>query len=79
MCRKGTKDLTTCPGSNGIPLQKVTDLLSSAATVKSMGLDEHTHWVHPRVLRELVQELAKPISIVYQQSWLTGEVPADRK
>lgn len=55
------------------------DLLSSAATVKSMGLDEHTHWVHPRVLRELVQELAKPLSIVYQQSWLTGEVPADQK
>ncbi|GAB0206006.1 mitochondrial enolase superfamily member 1 [Grus japonensis] len=31
--------------------------------------------IHPRVLRELVEELAKPLSIIYQQSWLTGEVP----
>ncbi|GAB0191256.1 mitochondrial enolase superfamily member 1 [Grus japonensis] len=33
--------------------------------------------IHPRVLRELVKELAKPLSIIYQQSWLTGEVPDD--
>ncbi|KAK4806957.1 hypothetical protein QYF61_027324 [Mycteria americana] len=40
---------------------------------KSMGLDG----IHPRVLRELVEELAKPLSIIHQQSWLTGEVPDD--
>jgi len=33
--------------------------------------------IHPRVLRELAEELAKPLSINYQQSWLTGEVPDD--
>ncbi|GAB0209271.1 mitochondrial enolase superfamily member 1 [Grus japonensis] len=33
--------------------------------------------IHPRVLRELAEELAKPLSIIYQQSWLTGEVPDD--
>uniref|UniRef100_A0A493TN14 Reverse transcriptase domain-containing protein n=1 Tax=Anas platyrhynchos platyrhynchos TaxID=8840 RepID=A0A493TN14_ANAPP len=33
--------------------------------------------IHPRVLRELAEELAKPLSIIYQQSWLSGEVPAD--
>jgi len=33
--------------------------------------------IHPRVLRELVEELAKLLSIIYQQSWLTGEVPDD--
>ena len=33
--------------------------------------------IHPRVLRELVEELAKPLSIIYQQSWLTREVPDD--
>ncbi|GAB0182372.1 mitochondrial enolase superfamily member 1 [Grus japonensis] len=38
-----------------------------------MGLDG----IHPRVLRELAEELAKPPSIIYQQSWLTGEVPDD--
>uniref|UniRef100_A0A8B9VCW6 RNA-directed DNA polymerase from mobile element jockey n=1 Tax=Anas zonorhyncha TaxID=75864 RepID=A0A8B9VCW6_9AVES len=29
------------------------------------------------VARELAEELAKPLSIIYQQSWLSGEVPAD--
>jgi len=33
--------------------------------------------IHPRVLRELTEELVKPLSIIYQQSWLTGEVPDD--
>jgi len=33
--------------------------------------------IHPRVLRKLVKELAKPLSIIYQQSWQTGEVPDD--
>uniref|UniRef100_A0A493SUA9 Reverse transcriptase domain-containing protein n=1 Tax=Anas platyrhynchos platyrhynchos TaxID=8840 RepID=A0A493SUA9_ANAPP len=33
--------------------------------------------IHPRVLRDLAEELAKPLSIIYQQSWLSGEVPVD--
>jgi len=33
--------------------------------------------IHLRVLRELVEDLAKPLSIVCQQSWLTGEDPGD--
>ena len=40
---------------------------------KSMGTDG----IHPRVLRELAEELAKPLSIIYHKSWLTGEVPDD--
>ncbi|KAK4816316.1 hypothetical protein QYF61_015000 [Mycteria americana] len=51
--------------------EAVNDLLHHLDTHKSMGLDG----IHPRVLRELVEELATPLSIVYQQSWLTGEVP----
>ena len=38
-----------------------------------MGPDE----IHPRVLRELVEVIAKPLSIIYQRSLLTGEVPED--
>ncbi|KAK4822681.1 hypothetical protein QYF61_019550 [Mycteria americana] len=30
-----------------------------------------------RILRELAEVLTKPLSILYQQSWLTGEVPVD--
>ncbi|RMC04449.1 hypothetical protein DUI87_18892 [Hirundo rustica rustica] len=40
-----------------------------------MGQDK----IHPRVMMELADELAKPLSIIYQQSWLTGEVPDDWK
>ncbi|KFV52859.1 hypothetical protein N328_12805, partial [Gavia stellata] len=42
-------------------------------THKSMGPDG----IHPRVLREVVEVLTKTLSVIYQQSWLTGEVPAD--
>ncbi|GAB0177643.1 mitochondrial enolase superfamily member 1 [Grus japonensis] len=53
----------------------VSDLLHHLDTCKSMGLDG----IHPRVLRELVEVLTKPLSIIYQQCWLTGEVPVDWK
>ncbi|KFP44817.1 RNA-directed DNA polymerase from mobile element jockey, partial [Chlamydotis macqueenii] len=53
--------------------EAVIVLLCHLDTHKSMGPDG----IHPRVLRKLGQELAKPLSIIYQQSWLTGEVPDD--
>ncbi|GAB0175572.1 mitochondrial enolase superfamily member 1 [Grus japonensis] len=51
--------------------EMLSDLLHHLDTHKSMGLDG----IHPRVLRELVEVLTKSLSIIYQQSWLTGEVP----
>ena len=33
--------------------------------------------IHQRVQRKQTEELAKPLSISYQQSWLSGEVPDD--
>ncbi|KFQ80870.1 hypothetical protein N335_03455, partial [Phaethon lepturus] len=53
--------------------EAVKDLLHHLDSHKSMGPDG----IHPRVLRELAEELAKPLSTIYQQSWLTGEVPGD--
>ncbi|KAF4796725.1 hypothetical protein TURU_081889 [Turdus rufiventris] len=53
----------------------VRELLSHLDVHKSMGPDG----IYPRVMRELADELAKPLSIIYQQSWLTGEVPDDCK
>ena len=52
----------------------VSDLRHHLDTRKSMGPDG----IHPRVLRELVEALTKPLSITSRQSWLTGEVPVDR-
>ena len=40
-----------------------------------MGLDG----IHPRVLKELAGVLIKLLSIIYQQSWLTGKVLTDWK
>ncbi|XP_072728592.1 cilia- and flagella-associated protein 20 isoform X1 [Ciconia boyciana] len=61
---------------NGAPIiqgEMVSDLLHHLDTHKSMGPDE----IHPRVLKEVADVLTRPLSIIYQQSWLTGEVPAD--
>jgi len=46
-------------------------ILIISDTHKSMGPDG----IHPRGLRELVDVLTKPLSIIYQQSCLAGEVP----
>ena len=51
--------------------ETVRDLLLQLDCHRSMGPDE----IHPRVLRELAEEIAEPLSIVYQRSLLTGEVP----
>ncbi|KFO62345.1 hypothetical protein N302_02806, partial [Corvus brachyrhynchos] len=55
--------------------EAVRELLSRLDVHKSMGPDG----IHPRVMRELADELEEPLSIVYQQSWLTGEVPDNWK
>ena len=33
--------------------------------------------IYPRIMRELVEVIAKPLSIIYQQFSTTGEVPDD--
>ncbi|RMC13388.1 hypothetical protein DUI87_10923 [Hirundo rustica rustica] len=53
----------------------VRELLKCLDSHKSMGPDG----IHPRVMRELADEVAKPLSIIYHQSWLTGEVLDDWK
>ncbi|KFV58580.1 hypothetical protein N328_12128, partial [Gavia stellata] len=50
--------------------EMVSNLLHHLETHKSMGPDG----IHPR---ELAEVLTKPLSTIYQQSWLTGEAPDD--
>jgi len=51
----------------------VSNLICHLNTYKTMGPDG----IHPRLLRDLGEELAKTLSTIYQQSWVTGEVPDD--
>ncbi|GAB0205527.1 mitochondrial enolase superfamily member 1 [Grus japonensis] len=53
----------------------VQDLLLHLDAYKSMGPDG----IHPRVLRELADVIARPLSIIFQQSWESGEIPVDWK
>ncbi|PKU46355.1 rna-directed dna polymerase from mobile element hypothetical protein [Limosa lapponica baueri] len=50
---------------------QVQDHLSNLKTHKSIRLDE----IHPWVLGELADEVAKPLAIIFAK-WQSGEVPA---
>lgn len=61
---------------NELPIKQegvVSNLLHHWTTHSSDGLDR----ICLRLLRELAEEFAKPLSILYHESWLARQVPVD--
>ncbi|KFW08813.1 hypothetical protein N326_06485, partial [Eurypyga helias] len=54
---------------------QIQEHLRNLKVHKSMGPNE----IHLQVLKELADEVVKPLSIIFEKSWQTGEVPADWK
>lgn len=52
------------------PMIQASDLLCKLDNHPTMGLNG----MNSRVMKELAKELTNPLSIIYQQSWLSGEV-----
>ena len=53
----------------------VQTLIEKVNPNKSMGPDE----LHPRALKHLAAEIAPSLTVVYNKSLQTGEVPKDRR
>ncbi|XP_075779238.1 uncharacterized protein LOC142827520 [Pelodiscus sinensis] len=55
--------------------EQVKNHLGKLDVSKSPGPDE----MHPRILKELIEEVSEPLAMIFEKSWQTGEIPEDWK
>uniref|UniRef100_A0A8C0JDI9 Uncharacterized protein n=1 Tax=Chelonoidis abingdonii TaxID=106734 RepID=A0A8C0JDI9_CHEAB len=55
--------------------EQVKNYLDKLDVFKSPGADE----MHPRILKELTEEISEPLAIIFEKSWKTGDIPEDWK
>ncbi|KFV00709.1 hypothetical protein N339_06111, partial [Pterocles gutturalis] len=58
-----------------VTAEQVRDRLMTLNVHKSMETDR----MHPRVLKETANVVAETLSLIFEKSWLLGEVPSDWK
>ncbi|KFP76957.1 RNA-directed DNA polymerase from mobile element jockey, partial [Apaloderma vittatum] len=58
-----------------VEAEQIQEHLENLKVQKSMGPDE----IHPRILKELAVEVARPPAIIFERSWQSGEVPTGWK
>ena len=58
-----------------VTVEHVQVLLMKLNICKSMGPDD----IHHGVLKEMADVVVEPLSIIFEKSWLSGEIPGDWK
>jgi len=56
-----------------VTVEQIKDLLMKVSVYSSMGLND----IHLRVLREMADVVAAPLSIIFEKSWLSSEISSD--
>lgn len=71
----GQVAMTTCVDPPAVEEGLIFSLFQSLSPHKSMGLDV----IQAKALREISDNVAKPLSIIFEKGWRVGYIPYDWK